>query len=46
MGQYQDIEVKIILFTAHDVIQTSGESADDLGNWNGDWFSKSEGNGQ
>ncbi len=46
MKQYQDIEVKIVLFTMHDMIRTSNESADDLGNWNSEWFPKREGNWQ
>ncbi len=46
MGEYQDVQVKVLLFIADDMIRTSSENADDLGNWNGDWFSKTEGNGQ
>ena len=46
IGQYQEIEIKIVLFTEDDIIRTSDESADDLGHWNGDWFPKTDGNGQ
>ena len=44
MNTYQELEIKIIRFTLQDVVRTSGESADDFGEWNDDWFSKSNGN--
>lgn len=39
MKEYQEVEMQIISFALQDVITSSpNENADDLGNWNGDWF--------
>ena len=44
MQRYEDLIMKIILFTEQDAIRTSGESADDFGEWNDNWFSKNNAN--
>ena len=44
MGKYEELKIKIIFFFNLDIITNStSESADDLGEWNSDWFAQPKG---
>ena len=43
MNTYQEPILNIILLAADIVATSVTESADDLGQWNGDWFPKNSG---
>lgn len=43
MGKYEELKIRIIVFFNSDIITDSiSESADDLGEWNNDWFVQSK----
>ena len=44
MNKYQELKIEIVYVVLQDIVRTSGESADDFGNWNDNWFSKNSGN--
>lgn len=44
MKEYEKMIIKVIFFENNDVITNSkNDAADDLGGWNGDWFTKNNG---
>ena len=44
MKKYEMLELKVIFFYEEDIITNStGESADDLGGWDNDWFAQGNG---
>ena len=43
MQEYEKIDITITVFESGDVIATSMEGADDLGQWNEGWFTKNNG---
>ena len=41
MEKYEELKIKITFFFGSDIITySSDESADDLGEWNNDWFTQ------
>ena len=44
MKKYELLDIEVVFFLEQDIITNSiGESADDLGGWNSDWFGKGNG---
>ena len=44
MKKYEMLELKVIFFYEQDIITNSiGESVDDLGSWDKDWFAQGNG---
>lgn len=44
MKQYEELIIKVVVLSMQDIITNSrSEEADDLGGWNDEWFSKTNG---
>ena len=44
MKRYKELAIKVVVFSLQDIITNSqSEAADDLGEWNDEWFSNRNG---